>query len=70
MTEKIPKYFRIKWNGWDYVASPIHNDNELKLWLEDGSLGAGDEVFEVSKKFITKVKETHRPKLKLVEVEK
>lgn len=49
--EKTAKYFRIKWLGWYWVASPIDDGEELKLWLKDGSLVEDELIIEVGQRF-------------------
>ena len=61
---KQPKYIHIDFNGWDTIASLIDDDEELELWLKDGSLKEDDVIFEVKRKFkVVKVK----PKLLKIE---
>jgi len=46
--KRKPKYIRLKWDGWYFIADIISNDKELALWLKDGSLLEGDILYEVS----------------------
>lgn len=41
------KYILIHWNGDDYEAYGIENDNELETWKKDGSMHDGDILVEV-----------------------
>ena len=52
------RYLKIKWNGWNYVASPIESKKELRMWLDDGSLEEGDTIILIREIFrVTKAKD-------------
>lgn len=59
----MPKYVRIKWNEWDYIASFIEDDEELAIWLKDGSFVGGEIVFELGEHMMV-VKDGDTLKLK------
>ena len=46
-----PKYVHIEFNGWDTIASYIHDRKELEVWLKDGSLKEGDIIYELKSKY-------------------
>ena len=41
------KYILIHWNGDDYTAHALDNDNELETWKNDGSVHDGDILVQV-----------------------
>jgi len=46
-----PKYVHIEFNGWDTIASYIHDRKELEVWLKDGSLKEDDVIYELKSKY-------------------
>jgi len=41
------KYLLIHWDGWNYTACAIHDDEELHTFLRDDSFEDGDFLIEV-----------------------
>lgn len=60
-------FIKLKWNGWDIVASPIDSVAELFDWLKDGSLEEDNIVIAVSKVYKVVKK---RNKLELKEIDR